>query len=52
MGEIAAGAFDTELRHVLTDLCGSGEIRCLSDRLQLSVETAVVWGRPRGGQRQ
>jgi SAM-dependent methyltransferase len=52
MGEIAAGAFDTELRQVLTDLCGSGEIRCLSDRLQLSVETAVVWGRPRGGQRQ
>ena len=46
MGETAARAFDTELRQVLTDLCGNGEIRCVSDRLQLSVETTVAWGRP------
>ena len=47
MGETAARAFDAELRRVLTELCSNGEIRCLSDRLQLSVETSVAWGRPR-----
>jgi hypothetical protein len=48
MGETTARAFDTELRQVLPDLCSNGEIRCVSDRLQLSVETTVAWGRPRG----
>lgn len=45
MGETAARAFDTELREVLTDLCANGEIRRDSDRLLLSVETTVAWGR-------
>ena len=47
MGETAARAFDTELRQVLAELCGNGEIRSVSDRLQLSVETTIAWGRPR-----
>jgi SAM-dependent methyltransferase len=51
MGDTAARAFDTELRQVLTDLCASGAIQCVSDRLQLSVETTVAWGRPRGRQK-
>jgi SAM-dependent methyltransferase len=46
MGETVARAFDAELRRELTDLCSNGEIRCFSDRLQLSVETTVAWGRP------
>jgi hypothetical protein len=50
MGETAARAFDTELRQALTDLCNRGEIRCVSDRLQLGVETTIAWGRPRGRQ--
>jgi SAM-dependent methyltransferase len=50
MGETAVCAFDAELRQVLTDLCSNGVIRCLSDSLQLSVETTVAWGRPRGTQ--
>lgn len=50
MGETAARAFDAELRQVLTELCVSGAIQCLSDTLQLSVETTVTWGRPPGGQ--
>jgi SAM-dependent methyltransferase len=48
MGETAARAFDAELRQVLTELCASGAIQCVSDSLQLSVETTVTWGRPRG----
>ena len=46
MGASAAHAFDTELRQALTDLCGSGAIQFHSDKLQLSVETTVAWGRP------
>jgi hypothetical protein len=41
-----ARAFDTELREVLTELSSSGEIRCVSDRLRLAVETTLAWGRP------
>jgi hypothetical protein len=50
IGESAARAFDTELRQALTELCARGEIQCVSDRLQLGVETTIAWGRPRGTQ--
>ena len=46
MGETAARAFDAELRQVLTELCSGGEIRCVSDRLELAVGTTLAWGRP------
>jgi hypothetical protein len=46
MGETAARAFDAELRQVLIELCSEGEIRCVSDRLHLAVETTLAWGRP------
>ncbi|MBV9544223.1 MAG: class I SAM-dependent methyltransferase [Chloroflexi bacterium] len=48
MGEVAARAFDDELRRVLAELRGDGEIQCVSDRLQLRVETTLAWGRPHG----
>ncbi len=47
MGESGARAFDAELRQTRSELCASGAIQCVSDTLQLSVETTVAWGRPR-----
>jgi len=40
-------AFDAEIREVLEDLCAQGVIGFRDSRLQLTVQSRVVWGRPR-----
>jgi SAM-dependent methyltransferase len=45
MGD-AAGAFDAELRAALLDLCREGRIELRDERLILTVEGTVTWGRP------
>src|SRR5207302_6569853 len=47
MGRAAAAAFDAEIREVLEDLCAQGVIGFQDGRLQLTVQSRVVWGRPR-----
>lgn len=44
-----ADAFDAETRAALLDLVREGAAELRDDRLQLSVEATITWGRPRGG---
>jgi len=46
MGRQAAAAFDADTREALAELCADGTVRLEADRLQLSVESSVTWGRP------
>jgi SAM-dependent methyltransferase len=45
MGD-AAEAFDAEMRAALLDLCREGKMALRDDRLALSVEATITWGRP------
>jgi SAM-dependent methyltransferase len=46
MGESAIG-FDRELRSAVDDLVRKGAIELRDDRLELSVDASIVWGKPR-----
>ena len=46
MGPQATAAFDTSIRQVLEELIARGTVACVDGRLQLQVESTVVWGLP------
>lgn len=48
MGPQATAAFDNSLREMLEELIARGTVACVDGRLQLLVESTVVWGLPAG----
>jgi hypothetical protein len=42
----AAEPFDAEMRAALLDLCEEGKMARRDDRLELTVEATITWGRP------